>query len=509
MSARWNFDLFIDGKWEKGEAGGKPIEVINPATEEVIGIVPEASAKDAARAIDAARRAFDEGPWAWMKPAERGALLRRMGEILRSRAAELRELIVAETGSVGFITDFVQGAGSIGMFDSNADIAEHTFNWVESTAPTAAPTGMAGSAILREPVGVVGAITPFNFPFMLNVVKSAPALAAGCTVVLKPHPWTPLDAFMIAQAAEEAGIPPGVFNVVTGHAEVGEELTTNRLVDMITMTGSTATGRRIMAAGADSMKRLHLELGGKSAMVVLDDVSEDYARSIGFGAVLTHCGQGCVIQTRLLLPAHLLDAYKEGVEVALRGVTIGDPTDPATTLGPLIREQQRQRVEGLVQSGIAEGAEVLCGAKRPDGHDKGFFYEPTVMIGTNDMRIAQEEIFGPVLTVIPYSGNDRDAVRLANDSVYGLGGGVVAAGTARAFNVARQIRAGSMSAQGVGGVPLVELGPGGGQGPGWGEQMAGIGQKGAFGGYKQSGVGREWGHHGFEAFTEVKSLTWG
>jgi acyl-CoA reductase-like NAD-dependent aldehyde dehydrogenase len=278
---------------------------------------------------------------------------------------------------------------------------------------------------------------------------------------------------------------------------------------MITMTGSTATGRRIMAAGADSMKRLHLELGGKSAMVVLDDVSEDYARSIGFGAVLTHCGQGCVIQTRLLLPAHLLDAYKEGVEVALRGVTIGDPTDPATTLGPLIREQQRQRVEGLVQSGIAEGAEVLCGAKRPDGHDKGFFYEPTVMIGTNDMRIAQEEIFGPVLTVIPYSGNDRDAVRLANDSVYGLGGGVVAAGTARAFNVARQIRAGSMSAQGVGGVPLVELGPGGGQGPGWGEQMAGIGQKGAFGGYKQSGVGREWGHHGFEAFTEVKSLTWG
>src|SRR5205823_2524134 len=177
---------------------------------------------------------------------------------------------------------------------------------------------------------------------------------------------------------------------------------------------------------------------------------EDYARSIGFGAVLVHCGQGCVLQTRLLLPEHLMGAYQEGVEEALAGVKIGDPTDPETTLGPLIREQQRQRVEGLVQSGVDEGAEVVCGAKRPDGFDKGFFYEPTVMVGTNDMRIAQEEIFGPVLTVIPYSGNDADAVRLANDSLYGLGGGVVAANTARAFNVARQIRAGSMSAQGVG-----------------------------------------------------------
>ena len=508
MSPRWQFDLYIDGKWSKGEAGGKPIEVINPATEEVIGVVPEASPKDAAAAIEAARHAFDEGPWAWMKPAERAVMLRRMGEILLSRSAELRELIVAETGSTGFITDFVQATGSIGMFDSNAAIAEHGFTWVEADAPTGGLTGMAGSAIVREPVGVVGAITPFNFPFMLNVVKSAPALAAGCTIVLKPHPWTPLDAFLIARAADEAGLPPGVFNVVTGHAEVGEELTTNPQVDMITMTGSTATGRRIMAAGAATMKRLHLELGGKSAQVVLDDVGEDYARSIGFGAVLNHCGQGCVLQTRLLLPESLLDAYREGLQAALGTVKIGDPVDPATTLGPLIREQQRQRVEGLVQSGIDEGAEVLCGAKRPEGFDRGFFYEPTVMIGTNDMRIAQEEIFGPVLTVIPYSGNDRDAVRLANDSVYGLGGGVVAANTARAFNVARQIRAGHMSAQGVGGGALVDLGPGGGQGPGWGEAMAGIGQKGAFGGFKQSGIGREWGHHGLEAFTEIKSITW-
>ncbi|HEY3669611.1 MAG TPA: aldehyde dehydrogenase family protein [Acidimicrobiia bacterium] len=508
MSTRWDFDLFIDGTWDPGEAGGTPIEVLNPATEAVIGSVPDATPKDAARAIAAARAAFDEGPWPWMKPAERAAALRRMGDALTARAAELRELVVAETGTVGVLTDYVQAGGAIGMFESNAALAEQGFEWMEVDPPTAGPTGMSGRAILREPVGVVGAITPFNYPFMLNVLKTAPALAAGCTVVLKPHPWTPLDAFMIAQAAIDADLPPGVLNVITGHVAVGTELTTNPLVDMITMTGSTATGKSIMAVGAETMKRLHLELGGKSAHVVLDDVGEDYARSIGFGEVLMHCGQGCVLQTRLLLPEHLLDAYRDGVEEARAHVRIGDPTDSTTTLGPLIREQQRAKVEALVAAGIAEGAELVCGGRRPEGIDRGFFYEPTVLIGTNDMRIAQEEIFGPVLTVIPYSGSDTDAVRRANDSIYGLGGRVIAASTARAFNVARRIRAGLMSAQGVGASSSGDLGPGGGQGPGWGSTPAGIGQSGAFGGFKQSGIGREWGHLGFETFTEVKSLSW-
>ncbi|MGH9918199.1 MAG: aldehyde dehydrogenase family protein, partial [Nitrososphaerales archaeon] len=381
--------------------------------------------------------------------------------------------------------------------------------WVEAGAPTGASTGMSGLALVREPVGVVGAITPFNFPFMLNVVKTAPALAAGCTVVLKPHPWTPLDGFMIAQAAEEAGIPPGVLNVITGHAEVGDEMATNPLVDMIAFTGSTATGRRIMANGAGTMKRLQLELGGKSAQVVLDDVSEDFARSIGFGDVVVHCGQGCVLQTRLLLPNHLMDAYREGVSAAAPTIKLGDPRDPSTVMGPLIRERQRERVEAYVESGNEQGAELLSGGKRPDGFDRGFFYEPTVFVGTNDMRIAQEEIFGPVLTVVPYSGNDADAVRIANDSIYGLGGGVVAKTTARAFNVARQIRAGAMSARAVGETaPLADVGPGGGQGPGWGTAMLGVGQSGAFGGFKQSGIGREWGRHGLEEFTEVKSIGW-
>jgi acyl-CoA reductase-like NAD-dependent aldehyde dehydrogenase len=326
--------------------------------------------------------------------------------------------------------------------------------------------------------------------------------------VLKPHPWTPLDAFLIVRAAEEAGIPPGVLNVITGHAEVGDEMTSNPMVDMIAFTGSTATGRRIIANGASTVKRYQLELGGKSAQVLLDDVSEEYARSIGFGSTLTHCGQGCILATRLLLPEHLLGAYKEGVAAAALTVKIGDPRDPSTVLGPLIREQQRERVEGYVASGLEQGAELLTGGKRPDGFEKGFYYEPTVFVGSNEMRIAQEEIFGPVFTVVPYSGRDEDAVRLANDSIYGLGGGVESQSTARAFNVARRIRAGTVTARGVGGPSGAEPGPGAGQGPGWGATMAGIGQSGAFGGFKQSGIGREWGTHGLEEFTEIKAIHW-
>jgi aldehyde dehydrogenase (NAD+) len=504
----WNYELFIDGKWTSDAAEGS-IDVVDPTTEDVIGTVPEATTATAIHAIEAARRAFDEGPWPWLKPSERAAMLIRMAEILESRAGELRELIIAETGSTGFLTDFVQGAGSIGMLRSNAAIVEHSFPWVENEMPTGGATGLSGNALVREPIGVVAAITPFNFPFMLNVVKVAPALAVGCTVVLKPHPWTPLDAMMIAEAAAEADIPPGVLNVITGHGDVGDELTSNPMVDMVTFTGSTATGRRIMASASGTVKRVQLELGGKSATVVLDDVGEDYARTIGFGQVLAHCGQGCVLHTRVLLPERLLDAYKEGLQAIRPLITIGDPRDDKTVLGPLIREQQRQRVEGYVASGLEQGAELLCGGKRPEGMEKGFFYEPTVFVGTNDLRIAQEEIFGPVLTVVPYSGDDSEAARLANDSMYGLGGGVVSTSTSRAFNVARQIRAGLVSVQTVGSQSSGDTGPGAGQGPGWGSSPKGIGQSGAFGGYKQSGLGREWGHHGLEDFTEVKNLSWG
>jgi acyl-CoA reductase-like NAD-dependent aldehyde dehydrogenase len=508
VGAPWNYELYVDGKWVSGE-GNSVIEVVDPATEAVIGQVPEATAKDARRAIEAARTAFDEGPWPWMTPKERGAALKRLAEILDERHPELHELIVAETGSTVGMTDIVQCSGSVGLVHWNAEHAQTAVEWVEASPPTGGPSGMSGSALVREPVGVVAAITPFNFPFYLNLVKVVPAMAAGCTVVLKPHPWTTLDAFEIAKAAHDAGIPPGVLNVISGGGEVGDELTGNPMVDMVTFTGSTATGRRIMANAGGTVKRLELELGGKSAQIVLDDVSEDYAASIGFGAVLVHCGQGCVIQTRLLLPERLMDAYVDGVKKAAPLVKIGDPRDPSTVLGPLIRERQRERVEGYVKSGLEEGAELLVGGGRPKGMDRGFFFEPTVFVkARNDMRIAQEEIFGPVLTVIPYSGDDEEAVRIANDSIYGLGGGVIAGNTARAFNVARRVRAGSMSAQGVDSPALTALGPGGGQGPGWGFQPGGIGTHGAFGGFKQSGVGREWGHHGLEEFTEIKSISW-
>jgi acyl-CoA reductase-like NAD-dependent aldehyde dehydrogenase len=507
MGAPWNFNLFIDNKWVEGEKGGR-IEVIDPATEAVIGSVAEATPNDAIKAIKAARKAFDEGPWPWMTPAARGAILNKMADYLEAHGAQLRELIVAETGSVGMITDFIQAGGSIGMLRANANLAQHEVGWLEMGPPSAAGATLAGSAVIREPIGVVAAITPFNFPFMLNIVKSAPALAAGCTMVLKPHPWTALDAFLIAQAAEAAGLPPGVLNVISGHGEVGDELTSNPMVDMVTFTGSTATGKRILGSAAGTVKRVQLELGGKSAQILLDDVGEEYAHSVGFGAVLTHCGQGCVLATRLLVPEHLMGAYRDGVKEAQKGIKIGDPRDPSTTLGPLIREQQRARVESYVASGNEQGAELIAGGKRPADQNKGFFYEPTVFVGDNGMKIAQEEIFGPVLTVIPYSGKDDDAVRIANDSIYGLGGVVEAAGTARAFNVARRIRAGSMNANGVKAPPASDPGPGGGQGPGWGYGFGGIGQTGAFGGYKQSGLGREWGRMGLEEFTEVKNLTW-
>jgi acyl-CoA reductase-like NAD-dependent aldehyde dehydrogenase len=340
-------------------------------------------------------------------------------------------------------------------------------------------------------------------------MKVVPALAAGCTVVLKPHPWTPLDAFEIARAATDAGVPPGVLNVVPGGAEVGDALTGDARVDVVTFTGSTATGRIIMANAATTIKRLKLELGGKSARVVLGDVSEDYAATIGFTDVLAHCGQGCVLQSRLLLPERLRDAYVEGVHNAYAEVKIGDPRDPSVTLGPLIRAQQRDRVEQLVQAGLDAGATLLVGGRRPPGQERGFFYEPTVLMDVdNAMRVAQEEIFGPVLAVITYDGSDEEAIRLANDSIYGLAGGVVARETNRAFNVARQIRTGYITAQGERSTEFVDAGRGDGQGPGWGAYPPAIGAGGAFGGFKQSGIGREWGSHGIAEYTELKSLTW-
>jgi acyl-CoA reductase-like NAD-dependent aldehyde dehydrogenase len=499
--------MFIDGSWTPDNAAGV-IEVIDPATEDVIGSVPDADPKAAHAAIAAARRAFDDGPWPQTSPRQRAVTLRRMAEILEERHDRLKELVMAESGSVGFLADIIQVRGTIDIAHWIAEAMEYCVQWTEVSPPSGGPRAMTGHAVVREPVGVVAAITPFNFPFFLNIVKVLPALAAGCTVVLKPHQWTPLDAYEIARAAEEAGLPPGVLNVISGGAEVGEEMTRHPMVDMVTFTGSTATGRAIMAAAAPTVKRLQLELGGKSASIVLDDVPEEHVAGMGILTSMIHAGQGCALHTRVLLPEHLLDAYVQGATTSLPSLKVGDPREPDTVIGPLIRERQRQRVEGYVRSGIEQGADLVFGGKRPEHLTKGFFYEPTLFINVrNDMRIAQEEIFGPVLTVITYK-TEREAIRVANDSIYGLGGGVIAGNTARGFNVARQIRAGNVSVQTVG-AQVSNFDALGGSGPGWSaDQPNGVGITGVFGGFKQSGVGREWGHHGIEEFTELKTIAW-
>jgi aldehyde dehydrogenase (NAD+) len=499
--------MFIDGVWTPDNAAGV-IEVIDPATEDVIGSVPDADPKAADAAIVAARRAFDDGPWPRRSPRQRAATLRRMAEILDERHDRLKELVMAESGSVGFLADIIQVRGTIDIAQWIAEAMEYCVQWTEVSPPSGGPRAMTGHAVVREPAGVVAAITPFNFPFFLNVVKVLPALAAGCTVVLKPHQWTPLDAYEIARAAEEAGLPPGVLNVISGGAELGEEMTRHPMVDMVTFTGSTATGRAIMAAAAPTVKRLQLELGGKSASIVLDDVPEEHVAGMGILTSMIHAGQGCALHTRVLLPEHLLDAYVQGATTSLSSLKVGDPREPDTVIGPLIRERQRQRVEGYVRSGIEDGADLVFGGKRPEHLAKGFFYEPTLFINVrNDMRIAQEEIFGPVLAVITYK-TEQEAIRIANDSIYGLGGGVIAGDTARGFNVARQIRAGNVSVQTVG-AQVSNFEAVGGSGPGWSaDQPNGVGITGVFGGFKQSGVGREWGHHGIEEFTELKAIAW-
>jgi len=503
------YDSFIDGMWTSEDAVGT-IEVIDPATEDVVGRVVDAGPKQAALAIEAARRAFDEGPWPWMSVRERAKVMKRFSELLSAREIELRELVVSEVGSTVPLTEMAQVGGPIEASQYYCDWVEHDVTWVETPGgPIVSPTGLGGTAVVREPVGVVGVITPFNFPFGVNIQKCLPALAVGCTVVLKPHPWTPMNALELAKIADEAGVPPGVFNVIVGDADVGEELSTNPLVDMVAFTGSTATGRRIREVSSKTLKRVQLELGGKSAHIVLDDVSETDVASIGFSQVLMHCGQACTVTSRLLLPEQFLDAYVEGVKAIAPMIKIGDPRDPETVLGPLIREQQRERVETLVQSGLDAGATLLVGGKRPAELKRGFYFEPTVFVDCrSDMRICQEEVFGPVLSVMTYRTTE-EAIRIANDSIFGLAGVVMTRNTARGFNVARQIRTGTIMVQATAPAGDLDANRGEGVGPGWSlPERGAFNSVGPFGGFKQSGLGREQGRWGFEEFTELKSITW-
>jgi acyl-CoA reductase-like NAD-dependent aldehyde dehydrogenase len=479
--------LLIDGKLLDGEAG--TFDVVNPATEQVIGAVADASPGDMHRAIAAARRAFDDSTWSTDR-AFRKACLGQLQQALEDEREELREELIAEVGCPRMVTHGPQL--DVPLADALRYPMEliDTFPWEQDLGDTMVSlTGMMTSRkVWHDPAGVVGAIVPWNYPFEVTLNKLGQALATGNTVVLKAAPDTPFNATRIGRlVAERTDIPPGVLNVICASDHlVGEELTLSPQVDLISFTGSTAVGTRIMEKGAATMKRLFLELGGKSAAIVLDDADLAAASMLAFG-VCFHAGQGCATPTRMLLPRSRYDEGVEMVQEIFSTVVPGDPQADDTLCGPVISAKQRDRIVGYVRTGIEEGANLLVGGpEAPAGLDTGYYVTPTLFVDVdNSMRIAQEEIFGPVLVVIPYEDDD-DAVRIANDSAYGLAGFVLSESLERSQGVARRLRAGTIGLNGG----------------------AAIGADVPFGGYKYSGVGRQNGVAGFSQYLEVKSVAW-
>ncbi len=474
--------LLIDGKRVEAR-GGRSYPNVNPATEETIGVAADAGVADAQDAIAAARRAFDESSWSTDLEL-RSRCLRQLHAALEKHKEELRPQIVAEAGAPIQLTYAVQQDSCIQDMLWDIEVAER-YEW-ERELPVHEFFGMKSRRlVLREPMGVAALITPWNFPFMLNLSKLVPALMAGNTAVLKAAPDTPFSASFIGRLiAEETELPPGVLNVLTASdpAEIGEVLTGDPRVDLVSFTGSTAVGKHIMARCAETLKRIFLELGGKSASIILDDAD---IGSVAAGAmVCMHAGQGCAITTRLLVPRSRYEEALPILEAAFQNVPYGDPTDPAHIMGPLVSARQRDRVLGLIEKGRAEGARLLVGGGRPAHLEKGYFVEPTLFVDVDpDSTIAQEEIFGPVLAVIPFEDDD-DAVRIANNSRYGLSGAVTSASLERAIGVAKRIRTGTLTVNG--GM--------------W------FGPDSPFGGYKQSGIGREHGLEGFEEYLQTKTL---
>lgn len=476
-----NSDLFIDGELVAGGAGRYP--TVNPATEEVLGTAADATTEDMSRALDAARRAFDTTAWS-SDAALRVRCIRQLQQAMREHIEELREITMAEVGAPRMLTAMAQLEGPVSDLSFAADTAE-SYSW-RTDLGVASPMGIATQrAVVREPVGVVAAITPWNFPHQINLAKIGPALAAGNTLVLKPAPDTPWCAAVLGELAAQTDLPPGVLNIVTSsdHA-VGAMLSSDPRVDMVSFTGSTATGRAVMAASAATIKKVFLELGGKSAFLVLDDADLAGACSMAGFTASMHAGQGCAITTRLVVPRARYDEAVQAAAATMSGIRPGDPNDPGTICGPVISARQRDRVQSYLDLALAEGGTFACGGGRPADRDRGFFIEPTVIAGlTNDARVAREEIFGPVLTVIAHDGDD-DAVRIANDSPYGLSGSVFSADPERAAAVADRLRVGTVNVNG--GVWYSADVP--------------------FGGYKQSGIGREMGVAGFEEYLELKVI---
>ncbi|MDP9240646.1 MAG: aldehyde dehydrogenase family protein [Actinomycetota bacterium] len=465
-------DFYVGGEWFR-PAGSDRIEVVDPTSEQVIATVPEGTTADVDAAVSAARAAF--GPWSATSPAERAKHLDTLHETLSLRADEIARTITAEMGAPLKVARQVQTALPLTVLSSYARLLED-YPFEEE---------IGNSLVVHEPIGVVGAITPWNYPLHQVVAKVAAALAAGCTVVLKPSEVAPLTAFILAEAVAQSGLPAGVFNLVTGYGPVvGEAIAGHPDIDMVSFTGSVAAGRQVTQVASGTLKRVTLELGGKSANVLLPDADVAKAVKVGVANALLNSGQTCTAWTRLLVSA---DRHDEVVELAAgiaAGYVLGDPADEGTRLGPLASAAQRDRVRGYIETGLAEGADLATGGvEPPEGLGTGYFVRPTVFGGVRpDMTIAQEEIFGPVLSVLPYE-DDEDALRIANGTIYGLAGGVWSADSDRALSFARRMRTGQVDINGGRFNPLAP-----------------------FGGYRQSGNGRELGRYGLAEFCEIKSL---
>jgi len=464
--------IYIDGAWVPS-AGSGTIEVVNSTTEEVMGRIPEGTAEDVDKAVQAAARAFKT--WSETSKEERQKYLQRITEGLQARMPEIANLIAQEVGMPINLSNMIQVGLPLMTFSSMQGILDET-EFEEQ---------VGNSLVVREPVGVVGCITPWNYPLHQIAAKVAPALAAGCTVVLKPSEVAPLNAFALAEIIDDAGLPAGVFNLVTGTGPVvGEAIAAHPQVDMVSFTGSTRAGKRVTEVAAQTIKRVALELGGKSANVILEDADITRAVTDGVGKCFLNSGQTCSALTRMLVPRSKLAEAEDAAVAAAANYTPGDPFDMNSRLGPLVSAAQRDRVWDYIRKGEEEGAKLLTGGvEAPEGLEKGFFVRPTIFSEVrNDMTIAQEEIFGPVLSIIPYD-TEEEAVEIANDTVYGLAGGVWSGDPDKAKAVARKIRTGQVEVNGGSFNPLAP-----------------------FGGYKQSGNGRELGKFGLEEFLEVKSL---
>lgn len=476
------YQLYIDGAFAPA-AAGKTFESINPYNQETIAVIARAEERDVARAVAAARLAFESGPWTKMSGQERSALIKGISDKINERAKELVALEVADSGSTirKAKEDIFLSARSMNYFSKLA-----AMDLTEPVEGLGKP-GFSENIIVREPIGVVAAIIPWNFPLKMAVWKLGPALAAGNTVILKPSELTPCTAMELARIIDDLGFPKGVVNILPGYgSEAGEALVKHPGVDKVSFTGSTLVGKRVMTLGAEHLKKITLECGGKSANIVLDDADVDLAVDGALYAMFYHQGQCCEAGSRLLLPANLHDSFVDKLVAKARKLRLGDPMDPATDLGPVVSKKQQERVLGYIEQGKKEGATVNVGGGAPKepGLSQGFFVEPTIFTNVkNSMAIAQEEIFGPVLSIIRYSTDD-EAVSLANDSTYGLGGGVWSKDGARARSVARKLRAGTV----------------------WINEWHLISEKAPFGGYKQSGIGREFGIEGLREYMETKHM---